>query len=175
MLGFCEGAFPGHECCSAPRIIAVEMEGAGAAAAIEQGRKPGNSHKIHDDPGDIRCGRCLHNGMDWDRLPRSPSAKSRVCDCLRNRSESSVFYSCRFSFSGLMAAKLAAFKVIWRSAQPICFLDKSHIAFSFYIRRTIVSHLSHPQRPAQLYPSLPGVEGARALAREARGPTRGAH
>ncbi len=86
----------------------------------------------------------------------------------RNRSESSVFYSCRFSFSGLMAAKLAAFKVIWRSAQPICFLDKSHIAFSFYIRRTIVFNLSNPQRPAQLYPSLPGVEGARALAREAQ-------
>ena len=37
-----------------PKINAVEMEGAGAAAAIEQDRKPGNSHKIHDDPGDIR-------------------------------------------------------------------------------------------------------------------------
>jgi hypothetical protein len=98
--------------------------------------------------------------MDWDRLPRSPSAKSRVCDCLRNRSESSVFYSCRFSFSGLMAAKLAAFKVIWRSAQPICFLDKSHIAFSFYIRRTIVFNLSNPLRLApnciQASPALRG-------------------
>jgi len=33
--------------------------------------------------------------------------------------------------------------------------------------------ISNPQRPAQLYPSLPGAEGARALAREASRPTRG--
>ncbi|WP_348303827.1 hypothetical protein [Methanothrix sp.] len=41
MLVFCEGAFPGHECCSAPKIIAVEMEGAGAAAAIDRARCQG--------------------------------------------------------------------------------------------------------------------------------------
>jgi len=90
-----------------PKTNAVEMEGAGATAAIDQANCLGISTRFMMIQGDIRCGRCLHNGMDWDRLPRSPSAKSRVCDCLRNRSESSVFYSCRFSFSGLVAAKLA--------------------------------------------------------------------
>jgi hypothetical protein len=62
-----------------------------------------------------------------------------------------------------MAAKLAAFKVIWRSRQPICFLDKSHIAFSFYIRRTIVFNLSNPLRLApnciQASPALRGSQG----------------
>ena len=103
--------------------------------------------------------------MGWigTGCPVRHQLKPLVCDCLRNRSESSVFYSCRFSFSGLVAAKLAAVMVIWRSVLLIRFLDKSHIAFSFYIRRTIVFNLSNHLRLAsnciQASPALRDLVG----------------
>ena len=71
------------------------------------GQLPWNFHKIHDDPGISDVAAAFIMGWIGTGCPVRHRLKSRVCDCLRNRSESSVFYSCRFSFSGLVAAKLA--------------------------------------------------------------------
>lgn len=45
-MGFLRAGFTGHNYCSAHKINAVEMEGAGAAAAIEQAGSQGISTRF---------------------------------------------------------------------------------------------------------------------------------
>jgi len=85
----------------------VEMEGAGAAAAIDQAGSQGIPTRFMMIWKISDVAAAFIMGWIGTGCPVRHQLKPLVCDCLRNRSESSVFYSCRFSFSGLVAAKLA--------------------------------------------------------------------
>ena len=85
----------------------VEMEGAGAAAAIDQAGSQGIPTRFMMIRGISDVAAAFIMGWIGTGCPVRHRLNHWFVNRHRNRSESSVFYSCRFSFSGLVAAKLA--------------------------------------------------------------------